>query len=95
MLYGAKRHTHTAQDLAVSTIWGDQLWCDGGRPGSCHEHELLALSGLGEVLDPSGVASLLDWGFRGWRSSASTGTRRSGTGGPPPWLRAVMAIGWA
>jgi hypothetical protein len=79
----------------VSTIWGRSAVVRRGRPGSCHEHELLALSGLGEVLDPSGVASLLDRGFRGWRSSASTGTRRSGTGGPPPWLRAVMAIGWA
>jgi hypothetical protein len=29
VLYDAKRHTHTAQGLAVSTIWGDLLWCDG------------------------------------------------------------------
>jgi hypothetical protein len=36
-----------------------------GWPGSCHEHELLALSGLGEVLDAADVASLLDRGFRG------------------------------
>jgi hypothetical protein len=41
------------------------LWCDGGWPGSCHEHELVTLSGLDEVLDASGVASLLDRGFRG------------------------------
>jgi hypothetical protein len=64
-LYDAKRHTHTAQGLAVSTIWGDLLWCDGGWPGSCHEHELIKLSGLGEVLDGADVASLLDRGFRG------------------------------
>jgi hypothetical protein len=63
--YDAKRHAHTAQGLAVSTVWGDLLWCDGGWPGSCHEHELVQLSGLGEVLDASGVASLLDRGFRG------------------------------
>jgi DDE superfamily endonuclease len=49
----------------VSTIWGDLLWVDGGWPGSCHEHELIELSGLGEVLDAAGVASLLDRGFRG------------------------------
>jgi len=41
VLYDAKRHTHTAQGVAVSTIHGDLLWCDGGWPGSCHEHELL------------------------------------------------------
>jgi hypothetical protein len=53
----------------------------GGRgwPGSCHEHELLALSGLGEVLDAAGVASLLDRGSGGWPRGGSTGMRRSGT----------------
>jgi hypothetical protein len=35
VLYDAKRHTHTAQGLAVSTIHGDLLWVDGGWPGSC------------------------------------------------------------
>jgi hypothetical protein len=30
VLYDAKRHTHTAQGLAVSTVWGDLLWLDGG-----------------------------------------------------------------
>src|SRR6266705_72409 len=49
-LYDAKRHAHTAQGLAVSTVWGDLLWGDGGWPGSCHEQELLALSGLAGVL---------------------------------------------
>jgi hypothetical protein len=29
VLYDAKRHTHTAQGVAVSTIWGDLLWMDG------------------------------------------------------------------
>ncbi len=65
VLYDAKRHAHTAQGLAISTIWGDLLWCDGGWPGSCHEHELLALAGLDHVLDGVEVASLLDRGFRG------------------------------
>ena len=49
----------------MSTVHGDLLWCDGGWPGSCHEHELVTLSGLDEVLDASGVASLLDRGVRG------------------------------
>jgi hypothetical protein len=30
VLYDPKRHTHTAQGLSVSTIWGDLLWLDGG-----------------------------------------------------------------
>jgi hypothetical protein len=37
VLYDSQRHAHTAQGLAVSSIWGDLLWCDGGWPGSCHE----------------------------------------------------------
>ena len=65
VLYDSKRHAHTAQGIALSTIWGDLLWCDGGWPGSCHEQELLVLSGLDQVLDTSEVASLLDRGFRG------------------------------
>jgi len=65
VLYDAKRHAHTAQGLSLSTIWGDLLWCDGGWPGSCHEQELVRLSGLDEVLDAASVASLLDRGFRG------------------------------
>jgi len=65
VLYDAKRHTHTAQGLAVSTIHGDLLWCDGGWPGSCHEHELIKLAGLDDALDRVEVASLLDRGFRG------------------------------
>jgi hypothetical protein len=80
--YDAKRHAHTAQGLAVSTIWGDLLWCDGGWPGCCHEQELLELSGLREVLDASGVASLLDRGFRGMANTrehwhAPVGDRRT------------------
>jgi hypothetical protein len=82
VLYDAKRHTHTAQGLAVSTIHGDLLWCDGGWPGGCHEQELLMLSGLGQVLDASGVATIIDRGFRGMakgreRWHAPVGDRRT------------------
>jgi DDE superfamily endonuclease len=63
VLYDAKRHTHTAQGVAVSTIHGDLLWCDGGWPGSCHEHELLTLSGIDQVLDDTEVTTLIDRGF--------------------------------
>jgi hypothetical protein len=65
VLYDAKRHTHSAQGLGVSTIHGDLLWCDGGWPGSCHEQELIELPGLDGVLDAGGVVTLLDRGFRG------------------------------
>jgi hypothetical protein len=34
VLYDFKRHGHTAQGLAVSTIWGGLLWVDGGWPGA-------------------------------------------------------------
>jgi hypothetical protein len=85
VLDDAKRHTHTAQGVAVSTVWGDLLWCAGGWPGSCHEHKLLALSGLGAVLDGAGVTGLLDRGFRGLaktreRWHAPVGNRRTRTG---------------
>jgi DDE superfamily endonuclease len=65
VLYDAKRHSHTAQGLALSTVHGDLLWLDGGWPGSCHEHELIELSGVGELLDAATVVSLLDRGFQG------------------------------
>jgi hypothetical protein len=65
VLYDAKRRTHTAQGVALSTIHGDLLWCDGGWPGSCHEHELLEVSGVRAVLDATGVTALVDRGFRG------------------------------
>ena len=65
VLYDAKRRTHTAQGVALSTIHGDLLWCDGGWPGSCHEHELLEVSGVSAALDATGVTALVDRGFRG------------------------------
>ena len=82
VLYDAKRHTHTAQGLALSTIWGDLLWVDGGWPGSCHEHELVELAGLDQVLGGVEVASLVDRGFRGMAKTrqhwhAPVGDRRT------------------
>jgi DDE superfamily endonuclease len=95
VLYDAKRHAHTAQGVALSTIHGDLLWVDGGWPGSCHEHELLVLSGLGEVLDATDVATILDRGFRGLAKGrehwhAPVGDRRTKdrlTGYGPWWSR--------
>jgi hypothetical protein len=82
VLYDAKRHTHTAQGVAVSTIHGDLLWCDGSWPGSCHEHELLTLSGIDQALDDTEVTTLVDRGFRGLAKArahwhAPTGDRRT------------------
>jgi hypothetical protein len=67
-----------------STVHGDLLWCDGGWPGSCHEHELLKLSGLDEVLDDSGVVSLLDRGFRGMAKTREHWHAPVGTAAPKP-----------
>jgi hypothetical protein len=79
VLYDAKRYAHTGQGLAVSTIDGDLLRCDGGWPGSCHEHELVELSGLGGVLDASGVATIIDRGFRGMASPGAWWTALAGS----------------
>jgi hypothetical protein len=71
-----------AATSTVSTIYGDLLWCDGGCPGSCHEHELLALSGIRDVLDATEVVALIDRGFRGMAKAcehwhAPVGDRRT------------------
>jgi hypothetical protein len=105
VLYDCKRHSHTAQGLLVSTIWGDLLWVDGGWPGSCHEHELLALSGLDQVLDDIEVPSLLDRGFRGLAKTrehwhAPVGDRRTKDrltegSGPTTACRLACARWWS
>ena len=82
VLYDAKRHAHTAQGLAVSTIWGDLLWCNGGWPGCCHEQELLELSGCGKCWTQAASQACWTGGFVAWPTPASTGTRRSGTAAP-------------
>ena len=52
------------------------VWRDGGWPGSCHEHELLVLSGLWRAAGTAGVTNLIDREFRGWPPSVRAGTRR-------------------
>ena len=81
VLDDAKRRTHTAQGVALSTIHGDLLWCDGGWPGSCHEHELLEVSGVRSWTPPASPP----WSTgdsEGWPRPARAGTRRSGTDAP-------------
>jgi hypothetical protein len=82
VLYDAKRHTHTAQGLALSTIHGDLLWSDGGWPDSCHEHELVALAGLEGCWTRSRWQARWIGGFGAWPRPASTGMRQSGTAAP-------------
>jgi hypothetical protein len=53
-----------------------------GWPGSCHQHELLELAGLDQVLDASGVATIVDPGVPGMvkpreRWHAPVGDRRT------------------
>lgn len=64
-LYDVKRGKHTMQGGSVSTVHGDLLWLAGAWPGSTPEQEMLVLSGLEDVLERSGVAAILDRGFRG------------------------------
>jgi hypothetical protein len=53
--------------VAVSAVWGDLLWVDGGWPGSCHEHELIELSGLRALVEQA-IAHLVGaWSLRRWR----------------------------
>jgi hypothetical protein len=68
--------------VALSTIHGDLRWGDGGWPGSCHEHELLEVWGVGAVLDAAGVTAPADRGFPGMakaraRWHAPIGDRRT------------------
>ena len=54
--------------------------CDDGWPGSCHEHELLEVSGVRAVLDATGVTALVDRGFRGMAKAGARGRHRLGHG---------------
>jgi hypothetical protein len=82
VLYDPKRHSHTAQGLSVSTIWGDLLWVDGDWPGSCHEHELLTLAGWTRCWMTSRSPACWTAGSVGWPRHASTGMRRSAIAAP-------------
>ncbi len=75
----------------MSTVHGDCR--DGtGLAGSCHEQELLALSGLDRVLDVTQVASLLHPGSGAWPRVATTGTRPSGTEDQGPTRRRAAGV---
>src|SRR4029453_18967186 len=65
VLYDAKRHTHTAQGLALATVHGDLLWLDGGWGAAATSRSCSPWRGLEDALDRVQVVSLLDRGFRG------------------------------
>ncbi len=100
VLDDAKRHAHTRPGCAAVDRLGRPAVVRRGWPGSCHEHELLDRSGLDQVLDAAGVASLLDRGLEAWpspRARACAGRRpahqgsadRRTTGVPPACRRAA------
>jgi hypothetical protein len=106
VLYDAKRHAHTAQGVAVSTIHGDLLWVDGGWPGGGPEHELLELSGLHQVLDDvewsacwigvprAGQGARQHWHCRSGTAGPRTGSARgSGVQPPPGWAARAGGAG--
>jgi len=82
VLYDAKRHTHTAQGLALSSVHSDLLWLDRGWPGSCHEHELVVCRGWTKCWTPPAWRACWTGGPGGWPRAASTGTHPSGTAAP-------------
>jgi hypothetical protein len=92
VLDDAKRHTHTAQGLTLSTIHGDRLWMDGGWPGSCHEHELESnWQGWTRCWAVSRSPAWWTEGSAAWPRRASTGMRRLGT--VPPRTGSAMGSG--
>jgi hypothetical protein len=52
VLYDAKRHAHTAQGLAVSTVWGDLLWRDGAGPAAATSRSCWRRRGWRECWTP-------------------------------------------
>jgi hypothetical protein len=82
VLYDAKRHAHTAQGLALSTVWGDLLWVDGGWPGSCQSTNSSSYQGWARCWTPPRSPAWWTVGSGGWPGRASTGMRPSGSAGP-------------
>jgi hypothetical protein len=82
VLYDAKRHSHTAQGLAVSTIWGDLLWCDGAGRAAATSTSSSSCPALAECWTPAAPLACWTGGFGAWPSRVSTGMRRSGIGAP-------------
>ena len=83
VLYDAKRHTHTAQGLAVSTVWGDLLWVEGGA-GQAAVTSTSSSSWRGWTTCWTTPRSPACWtaGSVGWPRVVSTGMRQSAIAAP-------------
>jgi hypothetical protein len=82
VLYDAKRHAHTAQGLAVSSVHGDLLWVDGAGRAAATSTSSSSCRGCTGCSTTSRWQASWTGGSAGWPRRASTGMRRSGTAGP-------------
>jgi hypothetical protein len=82
VLYDAKRHAHTAQGLAVSTIHGDLLWADGGSCSARADGVAVVLSFVCNRATAERVAAAVETAATvPWlRTMARSGRRLSGPG---------------
>jgi hypothetical protein len=82
VLYDAKRHTHTAQGLAVSTIWVTCCgWTAAGRAAATSRSSSSWQRWTRHWTTSRSPACLTE-GSAGWPGRASTGMPRSGTAAP-------------
>jgi hypothetical protein len=90
VLYDAKRHAHTAQGVAVSTVHGDLLWVDGAGLAAATSRSCWRCRGWTRCWTASRSPACWTGGFGAWPGRASTGTRRSGPAHQrPPHRRAA------
>jgi hypothetical protein len=82
VLYDAKRHTHTAQGLAVSTVWGTCCGATGAGPAAATSRSCWRCRGWWECWTPPAPQPSSTEGSGAWPGPASTGMRRSGIGAP-------------
>src|SRR5215207_6141243 len=80
--YDTKRHAHTAQGLAVSTVHGDLCGVPAaGRAAATSTSSSRCLGSM-RCWTPAAWRACWIGGFGAWPRAASTGTPRSGTGPP-------------
>ena len=82
VLDDAKRHTHTAQGLSLSTVHGDLLWVDGAGLAVATSRSCLRWQGWTRCWTPLRSPPSLTGGSGACPGRVSTGMRRSGIGGP-------------
>ena len=65
VLYDAKRRTHSAQGLSLSSVHGDLLWVDGAGLAVATSRSCWPCQGWTRCWTPAEVATILDRGFPG------------------------------